>query len=96
MIHLPAGMGVVLWAWWLQLDVLRLAVLVICMGLVLSAELFNSSLERIARAITSSNDPQIKQSLDMAAGAVLTVSGFAAVVGILLLVIPTWQWAFGA
>jgi diacylglycerol kinase len=95
-VHLPATAGAVAWAAWLKLDAVRWSVLVICIGTVLSAELFNSSLERLARMLPGDmhheqhhDQPFVKHALDMASGAVLVVSISAATVGLLLLVGPT-------
>jgi diacylglycerol kinase len=55
-------------------------------GLVFVAELFNSALERLARAITLEEDDRIRDSLDMAAGAVLLASLVAAAMGAIVFV----------
>lgn len=60
---------------------LEWCVLLLCMGLVLSAEFFNSALESCAKAITSDFDDHIRDALDTASAAVLLASVFAALVG---------------
>ena len=71
--------------------VLRLAswewcVLLLCVGVVLAAELLNTALESLARAVTRSYDPFVRDALDAAAGAVLLLAGTAAVVGLIVVV----------
>jgi diacylglycerol kinase len=84
-VHLPAGLLVVAAAWWLQVSALEWALLMLCISLVLSAELLNSSIESLASRITQATDPTIRDALDMASGAVLLVALGAAVAGLLVL-----------
>lgn len=86
-VHLPAAMAVLVAAWLRQLDATSVAVLILCIGLVVTTELINSSLESMARAITDQYDPQIRNALDIAAGAVLAASMTAVAVGVLLLLL---------
>jgi len=60
---------------------LEWCVLLLCIGIVLSAELFNTALEKCAKAITSDFDDHIRDALDIASAAVLMASIFAALVG---------------
>ena len=55
--------------------------LALCITIVLAAEMFNSSLERLAAAITDDYDHRIRDALDMASGAVLIAALGAVVVG---------------
>jgi diacylglycerol kinase len=59
-------------------------ILLLCMTIVLTAEMFNSALESMAKAITGENDPHLGNSLDIGSGAVLTASIGASLVGSLL------------
>ncbi|MDY3554419.1 diacylglycerol kinase family protein [Gemmata sp. JC717] len=54
---------------------------VLCIGLVLSAECMNTALERLADRVTQERDPLIKQAKDCGAAAVLVVALTAVVVG---------------
>jgi len=71
----------------LQLSLSRLdwALLVLSIAGVISAELCNTAIERLARAITGKENPEIRDALDMASGAVLAASFGAAVVGLIVL-----------
>lgn len=92
LVHLPVALGVVAWGVALRVDVARLAVLLLCVGLVCSAELLNSAVESLARSVTAEYDPHIRDALDIAAGAVLAASLVAVAVGALVLVPPLWAW----
>ena len=60
-------------------------ILLLCIAGVLAAELFNSALECIARAITAEHDTRVGDALDIASGTVLIASIGAAVSGTLIL-----------
>lgn len=64
----------------------RWCLLIICIGVVLAAEMFNSALETICRAITSQYDKHVQRGLDIASGAVLIVAITAAIAGVLIFV----------
>lgn len=80
-VHLPVAMLVVGLAFFLKLNKIEFLILLLCIGIVLAAELFNSSIERMAKSITSEFDENIGQALDIASGAVLVVSITAAIIG---------------
>lgn len=71
--------------WLLGLSKLEWCLLALCIGGVLAAEMFNTALERMARAITQDYDANIEGALDMSSAAVLIVSGAAALVGAAIL-----------
>ena len=56
-------------------------VLILCITVVLPAEMFNSAIESLARAITSEVDPHVGTALDIGSAAVLVASIGAALVG---------------
>jgi diacylglycerol kinase len=60
--------------------------LVLCIASVMVAEMFNSAIEHMAKAITSEQHPELRDALDIAGGAVLLASASAAVIGGLLFV----------
>ncbi len=91
-IHLPIAAAVLITAIVLQLPATRLMILVICIAGVFAAELFNSSLEELAKSITSEQDCRIRDSLDMAAGAVLIAALAAALIGSLVFGQHVYEW----
>jgi diacylglycerol kinase len=56
--------------------------------------MFNSAFEKLARAITNDHDPEIRDALDIASGAVLLASLGAAAVGAMIL-LPRLLAMFG-
>jgi diacylglycerol kinase len=60
-------------------------VLLLCMGLVLTAELFNSALETAFHGLDEASRTRARVCLDIAAGAVLLASIVAAIVGSIVL-----------
>ena len=65
----------------LRVSPVEWGVLVICIGMVLAAEAFNSAIERVANYLTTERDDRIRDIKDLAAGAVLLCAIAAAVVG---------------
>jgi diacylglycerol kinase len=57
-----------------------------CIGLVITAELFNSALETFFHGLDEATKNRIEGSLDIAAGAVLVAALTASVVGLLVFV----------
>ena len=80
-VHLPVAAAVLGLAVFRQLSVERWCILLLCIGVVLTAELFNSCIESLARAVDTTHNPAIGKALDIASGAVLVASCTAAVVG---------------
>jgi diacylglycerol kinase len=59
--------------------------LLLCVALVLGAEVLNTAIERLADVVHPNRAPAVRDLKDVAAGAVLVVSLIAAVVGIVAL-----------
>ena len=68
----------------LQCELWEWCVLLGCIGLVLTAELFNSALETLFRGLDEETKSRVWPSLDIAAGAVLVASIVSAVIGCLV------------
>lgn len=65
----------------LDADRTEQALLWLCIVGVLTCELFNSSIERLARAVDENFNPHLRDALDIAGGAVLCAALGAAVLG---------------
>lgn len=65
----------------LRCGVLEWCVLLGCVGLVLTAELFNSAIETLFRGLDETTKERVWPCLDIAAGAVLLASLLSAVIG---------------
>ena len=65
----------------LECDRVDWCLVVLCIGLVLTAELLNSSLETLFHGLDDETKNRLVGVLDIAAGAVLVASGTAVIVG---------------
>ena len=65
----------------LQCELEQWCVLLLCIGLVLTAEIFNSALETLFRGLDDVTKEKTWRCLDVSAGAVLLASVFAIVIG---------------
>lgn len=68
----------------LKIDALSWVLVLLCIGLVLFAELVNTSIEAIVDLATQDFHPLAKRAKDIAAASVFTLSITAAVVGIIV------------
>src|SRR5262245_10056011 len=73
-VHLPMAAGVVVAAVALRVSLVEACVLTLCIAVVLAAEMFNMALEYISREITRDQNAGLATALNVASGAVLTVS----------------------
>jgi diacylglycerol kinase len=89
-LHSLAALALAVLAWFAGVDALSWAILLLCVGLVVSLELLNSALERLSNRVTMERDPLIRDAKDMSAAAVLAASLIAAIVGIIVLGPPLW------
>jgi diacylglycerol kinase len=80
-VHFFVGALVIVAAFLLGCDVVEWCILLGCVGMVLVAELFNSALEVLFRGLDDTAKDRVWPCLDIAAGAVLLASIFAAVIG---------------
>lgn len=87
--HLAASLMVLLFAVWLRCTGWQWTVLGLCIGMVWSLELFNSSIEHLARGLCSEHNAEVGKSLDTASAAVLFMSVTAAIIGLSIL---GWQF----
>ncbi len=82
--HLPVAAAAVALAAWLGIDRVEWCLVVLAIGGVIAAEVFNTSVESLARALDSGPDQRIKDALDTASAAVLVAVGAAILVGLLV------------
>ena len=66
----------------------RWCIYILCVTIVLTAEMFNTAIEHLARAVTREEHPEIRDALDIASGAVLVAAVGASVVGLLMIAWP--------
>ncbi|MGN0054049.1 MAG: diacylglycerol kinase family protein [Bacteroides sp.] len=59
---------------------------ILCIGLVIAAELFNSAIEQLVNLVSPQRHPLAGQVKDIAAGAVLVCAATAAIIGLIIFV----------
>ena len=81
-VHFVVTLLVIVCGIFFRVSPLEWCVLAICVGSVMSAELFNSAFESCAKAITRDFDDDIRNALDIASAAVLLPAIIASVVAV--------------
>ena len=81
LVHLCTAALVVCVGIALRVDFYEWCLLVLCIVGVLTAELFNSALESMARAITHQHNPHLGGALDIASAAVLFAALGSSIIG---------------
>lgn len=85
-IHLGVALLVIAFACWVNVTRMEWCVLVIMMGLVLALELINTAIENLTDLVTKEHHPLAGKVKDIAAAAVLVVSGISVIVGFIIFV----------
>ena len=83
-VQLCVGIATVVAGFALRIDALSWVLVVLCIGLVLFAELVNTSIEAIVDLATQELHPLAKRAKDIAAASVFTLSIMAVIVGIIV------------
>lgn len=95
-IHLAAAALVFAASVILRVSLLELAVLILCIVVVIVAEMLNTALECAVDLVTTEYHPLAKIAKDVSAGAVFVASIGTAAVGGIIFVPKLWQLLFGA
>ena len=82
--HLVMAFIVVVSGVILSVSILEWIAILILIGLVLSAELMNTAIELLADEVSMKYNNRIKKAKDAMAGAVLILSVFAAIIGLII------------
>jgi diacylglycerol kinase len=85
-VHLPAAALVIAAGVVLRVDRAEWCLLVLCITLVLAAEMFNSSLESMAKAIDVEHNLHLADGLDVGSAAVLVAAAGSAVIAAIVFV----------
>ena len=80
-IHCFAALCVIVCGFCFEISTTEWIAVVIAIGMVLSAEAFNSAIEALADRVDSEYNEAIKRTKDLAAGGVLLVAITAAIIG---------------
>jgi diacylglycerol kinase len=90
-VHWTAVGAVVVVAAILRVSTVEWGLLILAMAGVLTAEVFNTAVESLARALDTGIHPRIRDALDMASAAVLVASLGAVVLGMVVLGPHLWR-----
>lgn len=85
-IHLLAVALITIAGFYFDIAAYEWIAVILCFGIVLMAEAFNSSIEALADKVTLEKDPQIKVTKDIAAGAVLLAAIMAIIVACIIFI----------
>lgn len=85
-IHLTAALYVSLFAWLGKVEPLGCALLALCFGVMISAELMNTAIERLGDRANPGFDRLVRDAKDVAAGGVLVCALACVVVGYFLFI----------
>lgn len=83
-IHAVAAICVIIAGFLFRISYVEWIAVLIVIGMVFSAEIFNSSIERIADFIQPAKDGRIRDIKDLGSAAVLVTAITAAVIGIMI------------
>jgi diacylglycerol kinase len=84
-VHVFCAVAVIVVAALANMSAWQWCTLLLCVVIVLVAEMFNSALEAMARAVGDEYHPQLRDALDIASGAVLLSAIGAVVIGSIVL-----------
>ncbi|TLS39364.1 diacylglycerol kinase family protein [Pseudalkalibacillus caeni] len=87
-IHLLVGTAVLILGFLLGLSAVKMAILFLVIGIVLSLEAMNTGIERVVDLVTEEYHPLAKKAKDVSAAAVLIFSFAAAGIGFLFFFWP--------
>lgn len=84
--HLLASAVVVVAGFLLGITRVEWLIIILCIGVVIAAELFNTAIERLVDLVSPERHPIAGQVKDIAAGAVLVCAAAAAIIGLIIFV----------
>lgn len=84
LVHLAVTVAVVVAGFIFGLSPLEWMAVVVCIGVVLAAEAFNSAIEKLADHTCMEQNPNIRDTKDLAAGAVLLAAIASVGVGMII------------
>ena len=91
-IHTAASVLVILVAVWLEVPARDMAILILTIGLVWTAEFLNTALEAVVDLSTPAHHPLARVGKDVGAAAVLIAALVSVIIGILILGPPLYQY----
>ncbi|GHU58782.1 diacylglycerol kinase [Bacteroidia bacterium] len=85
-IHAVAGICVIIAGFLLKISAMEWIAIVIVIGLVISAEAFNTAIEKLCDVVSPDYSESIKHIKDMSAGAVLLTAIASAITGLIIFI----------
>lgn len=85
-IHLIVAFLVIIAGFLLSISITEWLICLLCFGLVISAEMINSSIETIVDLISPEKNELAGKAKDIAAGAVLVTAVFSAAAGLIIFI----------
>jgi diacylglycerol kinase (ATP) len=85
-VHIFVAVAVIVAATLLRCTLWQWCILSLCIGGVLTAEMINSAMEHLAKAVNKDRNPHLGDALDTGSAAVLFASLAAAIVGAIVLI----------
>lgn len=82
--HLLAAILTLATGYFFEISLIEWTIIVLCIGLVIAAELINTAIERLVDLVSPQRNPLAGQVKDIAAGAVLVCALAAAITGIII------------
>lgn len=86
--HVALALLALAGGWYFHIDTGEWLAIILSIGLVLSAEAFNASLERLCNVVHKEHHPKIRAVKDISAGAVLIAALIALAVALVIFVPP--------
>lgn len=84
--HLIATVGVIAAGCYFGITRTEWTVIILCIGVVIAAELFNTAIEKLVDLVSPQRHPIAGQVKDIAAGAVLVCATAAAIIGLIIFI----------
>lgn len=84
--HLIATVVTVIAGFLLEITRIDWMIVILCIGVVIAAELFNSAIEKLVDLVSPERHPITGQVKDIAAGAVLVCAATAAIIGLIVFI----------
>ena len=89
--HIPVAVACVALAAWLGITAVEWCLVILAIGLVIMAEVFNTSIEALAKAVGRYPDNDLRDALDHASGGVLVAVLTAVAMGFVILGPRVWS-----
>lgn len=84
--HLIAAAAVVIAGFYFDITQTEWLMIILCIGMVITAELFNTAIEKLVDRVSPERNPIAGQVKDIAAGAVLVCAAAAAIIGLIIFI----------